>query len=84
MSFAVNLLFKTAPTAWSDASDMMHVGADNFGCDSSLVVARASLMAVKAADVVSSQRGFRSPPCGLARRLLSGSTIEAQLGIKRW
>ena len=70
---------KTAPTALSDVPDMMHTGANGFGCDNSVVVARASLMAVKAAVVVSSQLSLRSQPCGVARRPLSSSRIEAQL-----
>lgn len=48
--------FRTAPTALSDASDMIHIGANGFGCDRSVVVARASLISTKAVVAVSFQQ----------------------------
>ena len=45
----------TAPTAASEASVMMHVGAPGSGCTSKVALARASLTLLKAVSVVSLQ-----------------------------
>ena len=47
-------------------------------------MARVSLMVVKAVVAASVQLSLRSFPDVWASRLLSGSKVEAQWGMKRW
>ena len=73
--------YNTAPTATSEASVMMHVGAKGFGCERCVAVARTCENEVMA---VSFQMSLRSVPGGVERRSLRGPRMEAQLGMKWW
>jgi hypothetical protein len=63
---------------------MMQVGACGLGWARSVAFARASLMAVKAVTVSSSQTKWRVPSSEMLSNLFSGSKMAGQLGTKRW
>ena len=62
---------------------MMHVGACGLGWTRRVAVARASLMATKAAVALPSQTTSCLPFVGGDSIELSGASTAAQLGMKR-
>ena len=73
----------TAPTAKSEASVMMRVGACGFGCAKRVALARASFIAEKAAVACSSHGNWFAARPVVLKRLLSGLRMAVQLGRKR-
>ena len=76
--------WRTAPTATSEASVMILVGASGLGCDSSVAVASASLMVINVAAASSFHCSVVARSLDEARRLLRECSMLAPLGIKRW
>ena len=71
-----------APTAISEASVTMFVGASGLGCDNSIALANTSFAAVKVAMASSDQDRLLGPSLEDERRALSGCKRSAHPGIK--
>ena len=75
---------KTAQTAMSEASVMIFMGASGFGCERSVAVASASLMATNAVRASSFNCTVFVLSLDETRRSFRGCSMSAQPGIKRW
>ena len=76
--------WRTAPTAVSEASVTMQVGASGMGCTKSDASARASLILVRADSAAGDQFKGAWLCCAEESILLGGTRMAAQLGTKRW
>ena len=75
--------WRTAPTATSEASVMIQVGASGLGCAKSDAVAKASLIWLKALSAVGVQCKGAWLFWAEESMLFRGTRVAAQLGTKR-